>query len=91
MNPFSPEYNKKNNEFMQGISRIRNKNNNFFENTRHVKSIHNLADINTYFTIVPGMEQSGISFRKTNPLPAAIEAEIQSLFDRVWGTTEAGA
>jgi hypothetical protein len=89
MNPFSAEYNKKNNMFEQGISRIRNKNNNFFENTRLIKSIYNLADIKSYFVVTPTPAGPVLQFRKNNPLPAAIEKDITTLFNSIWPTVPA--
>ena len=81
---FSPEHNKKLNEFDQGIKRIRNSNNNFFENTRAVRSIYDLKDIRSYFDVQVSMTgQFVLQFRKDSGLPEKIRSEISSLFYRI--------
>ncbi len=84
MNLFSSEYNKRINLFEQGVSRIRNKNNNFFENTRNKSSIYDLKDIKSYFSLDFGGETPLIQFRQTNALPQAIQDDLVALFQRVW-------
>jgi hypothetical protein len=85
MNLFNPEYNKKRNLFDQGVTMIRNKNNNFFLNAKNEKSIYDLTDIGSYYSIYETGGEPSIIFREGSGLPDRIKGDVQELFDRVWG------
>ncbi len=84
MNLFSSEYNKRINMFEQGVNRIRNKNNNFFENTKNKNSIYDLSDIKSYFTVDFNGETPAIRFKTSNALPQSIKDDLVALFNIVW-------
>lgn len=86
MNLFSAEYNKRINTFEQGVSRIRNKNNNFFENTRNKSSIYDLTDIKSYFSIEFVGEVPSIRFKNSDALPPTIKNDLVQLFNSVWNS-----
>ncbi|HYD22908.1 MAG TPA: hypothetical protein VEB40_15600 [Flavipsychrobacter sp.] len=81
---FNSEYNKKKNAFEEGIVSIRRRNNFFFLNTRSGKSIYDLSDIRSYFTLYETMGQPQLSFRINSGLPDQIKDDIQALFDSIW-------
>lgn len=84
MNLFNPEYNKKRNQFDQGIGIIRNRNNNFFLNIKKHNSIYDLSDIKSYYSIYETGGAPELQFRNNSGLPDRIKGDIQELFDRVW-------
>jgi hypothetical protein len=82
---YSPEHNKKLNQFDQGIKRIRNSNNNFFENARAFNTIYDLKEIKSYFEVLNSMTgQPVLQFRKDGNLPQKIRDEISILFYTIW-------
>lgn len=84
MNIFNPEYNKKQNLFTEGIKMIRNRNNNFFLNARNDKSIYDLTDIGSYFTLYETTGNPLLVFRENSGLPEKIRTDVQALFDKTW-------
>jgi hypothetical protein len=84
MNLFSSEYNKRINIFEQGVNRIRNKNNNFFENTRNKNSIYDLSDIKSYFSVDFAGDIPAIRFKNSDALPSTIKNDLVELFNKVW-------
>lgn len=86
MNLFNSEYNKKRNAFEEGIVSISRKNKFFFLNVIAGKSIYDLQDIKSYYTVYETGGQPELNFRSNSGLPEAIKNDIQSLFDKVWQT-----
>jgi hypothetical protein len=81
---FNPAYNKKRNLFAEGMKMIRNKNNNFFLNAKNEKSIYDLTDIDSYYTVYEIGEKPSIVFRDNSGLPEKIRIDIVTLFEQVW-------
>lgn len=89
MNLFNADYNKKKNAFEQGITRIRNKNNNFFLNASSKNTIYDLSDIKSYYNIYEIGNTQELSFRDNSGLPDRIKQDVQDLFNSIWGIPEA--
>ena len=84
MSIYSPGYNKMHNQFEQGIRQIRNKNNNFFENTTGRNTIYDLKDIKSYYDVVVSMGKTVLKFRPNSGLPEQIRNDISKLFYSIW-------
>ncbi len=89
MNIFNPDYNKKRNLFTEGVKMIRNKNNNFFLNAKNEKSIYDLTDITSYYSMYEVGEKPSLEFRNNSGLPENIKTQIQELFNNIWDTATA--
>lgn len=85
---YSPEENKKRNHFTEGITRIKNMNNNYFLNVRSNNSIYDVSDITSYFMIEPSESGCTIRFRQNTRLPEAIRQDIEKLFYSIWPVAE---
>lgn len=84
---YDSEYNKRKNQFEEGIRLIRKRNNRFFLNTRQGNSMYDPADIHSYFTIYEYSGQPELSFRANGGLPEPIMQDIQALFQTIWGVS----
>ncbi len=84
MNLFNSEYNKKRNQFEQGVTMIRNRNNNFFLNAKKESSIYDLTDIASYYSIYEGAGSTELVFRANSGLPESIMKDVTALFNRVF-------
>ena len=84
MTLFDSEYNKKRNHFEQGVTMIRNKNNNFFLNAKKESSIYDLTDIASYYNIYEVAGGLELVFRPNTNLPANIKQAVTDLFNSVF-------
>jgi hypothetical protein len=84
MELYSSEFNKRKNRFDQVLTRIRNKNSNFFLNADTASSVADLSDIKSYFSIEIAGDAVSLNFRKNVLLPERIQTEIQHNFNSIW-------
>lgn len=84
MSLFNSEYNKKRNQFEQGVTMIRNRNNNFFLNAKKESSIYDLTDIASYFNVYEVAGNPELVFRANSGLPDTIKQAVTDLFNSVF-------